>query len=400
MASNSKNLAEMLNTDVTVTATDIADGAVTTAKLADDAVTPTKVTDQIIGRKNLIINGDMQVAQRGASQANICSESNGYFTVDRWLFAESNVTSGFDCTMSQYIATEGGTTNQFTGQTTAMKIDVTTAAATLTSGNYVALDQRIEGSSLQHLKWGTSSGESITVSFWVYSQKTGDYSFSIRSLQNSASYLSTNGDRRYVTKYTINSSATWEKKTITIPADTVQPIMRDASDYVPHLSIQFGLCGAGTRLADSSSNYAADTWYYDTDSTVAYVIHPDQVNFFDSTSNNFFLTGVQLEVGDTATPFENRSYGEELTLCQRYYQTLTPSLSVGQIASNNMYNTFPLKNTMRDAPTTTLSSGTSVLGGGWTFNAAQDDAIRVIGNGSGNINIRAIGMQMICDAEL
>ena len=400
MASNSKNLAEMLNTDVTVTATDIADGAVTTAKLADDAVTPTKVTDQIIGRKNLIINGGMQVAQRGTSQANICTEGNGYYTVDRWLFAESNPTSGFDCTMSQYKATAGGATQRDTGHTYALKIDVTTAATTLTSGEYVAFDQRIEGSSLQHLQWGTSSGKSITLSFWVYSQKTGDYSLAIKSRHNNTAFYTANGERRYVTKYTINSGSTWEKKTITIPADTVQPIMNDLDDVDPYLSIQWGLCGAGTRLADASSSYAADTWYYDTDNLITYTLHPDQVNLFDSTSNNFFLTGVQLEVGDTATPFENLSYGEVLTLCERYYQKITPSLSVGQIASNNMYNTFLLKNTMREAPSTTLSSGSSVLGGGWTFNAAQDDAIRVIGSGGGNANIRAIGMVMTCDAEL
>jgi hypothetical protein len=197
-----KVVSRSIGTDVIV-AEDLAANSITVSELSDNAVTNAKLHEDVHrgGRKNLIINGGMQVAQRASTKTNVCSEPNGYYTVDRWLVGEQNATSSINATMSQHAATEGAVTLRTTGQKYALQMDVTTAATTLTDGNYVVLDHQIEGSSLQHLKWGTSAGESITLSFWVFSNKTGDYSLALRSLHNNATFLSTNGNqlcRRYL----------------------------------------------------------------------------------------------------------------------------------------------------------------------------------------------------------
>ena len=254
-------------------------------------------TENVTGAgKNLFINGNMQVAQRGAGPT---AAGNGtYNTVDRMM--TWNVAGGGQFTGSQ------STGHQLaTGHDTAYKVDVTTADTSIAAGDYYEILQRIEGKSLQHLRWGTASAQKLQVSFWVRATKTGVQSLFI-------SKQGTGTDYRNVINYTIDNSDTWEYKTIEVPALTASTIANDASTYV-----QVGWILA---MGSNFSNGTAGTW-----TTNSLYTTSNTVNHMDSTSNDFYVTGVQVEVGDTATDFEYRSFGEELALCQRYCIDLTPT---------------------------------------------------------------------------
>ena len=263
------------------------------ANVADDVSTGTVVTtaSPSLGRRNLIINGAMQVAQRGTSQSGV-SNTSGYYVCDRWKGEETGFqTPAFTISQETSVVPDGFGS--------VLKYDVTTADATLGADNSWIIQQRLEGQDLQGLKFGTSSAQSLTLSFWVYSNKTGTW---IAELQN-------NDATRHISQaYTINSANTWEQKTLTFAGDTVSGF---GNDNGASLYVNFWLYG-GTNF---TSGTLATSWAATTNANRAV----GQVNFADSTDNNFYITGVQLEVGDTATPFEHRSYGEELAACQRYY---------------------------------------------------------------------------------
>ena len=254
-------------------------------------------TENVTGAgKNLIINGNMQVAQRGAGPT---AAGNGtYNTVDRMM--TWNVAGGGQFTGSQ------STGHQLaTGHDTAYKVDVTTADTSIASGDYYEILQRIEGRNLQHLRWGTASAQKLQVSFWVRATKTGVQSIFFSKQGTGTAY-------RNVINYTINTTDTWEYKTIEVPALTASTIANDASTYV-QVGFVLGM-GSGFHVG------TAGTW-----TTGSLYSTANTVNHMDSTSNDFYVTGVQVEVGDTATDFEYRSFGEELALCQRYCIDLTPT---------------------------------------------------------------------------
>ena len=299
-----------------------------------------------LGRRNLIINGDMRIAQR--STAAVQAGNGTYDTVDRmmtWSVAGGGTFTGSQSTGHQLA----------TGHDTAYKVDVTSADTSLASGDYYEMLQRIEGRNLQHLRWGTASAKKLQVSFWVRATKTGIQSLFV-------SKQGTGTDYRNVINYTINASDTWEHKTIEVPALTASTIANDASTYV-----QVGFILA---MGSSFQNGTAGTW-----TTNSLYSTSNTVNNMDSTSNDFYVTGLQVEVGDTATDFEHRSFGEELSLCQRYFYKF---INTGLSDHYNFYSpyspaqvtaglpnssaicpmTFPV--TMRAAPTmaTTLSGGT------------------------------------------
>ena len=244
-----------------------------------------------IGTKNLIINGAMKIAQRGTSSTG--QTTGGYKTCDRFYTGGS--TAG-TWTISQDTDTPSGQ-----GFATSVKMDCTTANASLSAGSYWYVEHKIEAQNLQHLKFGTASAETLTLSFWVKSNKTGTY-----TVEN---YRADSG-RHICNTYTINTADTWEKKTITIDADTTGIINNDN--------------GEGWRLmfwVVAGSNFTSGTLA----TSWATLSNPNRVsssnvNLADSTSNYINITGVQLEVGDTATPFEHRPYDMELARCQRYYQ--------------------------------------------------------------------------------
>ena len=291
---------------------------------------------------SLIINGAMTVSQRGTSQASVGSTS-GYFTVDRFQYAKGGTVNGA-FTMSQDTDVPSGQ-----GFAKSLKMDVTTADASIGADAQYNIRQRIEGQNLQHLKKGTSSAESTTVSFWVKSNKTGTYIVSLVDTDNS---------RTISKSYTINSASTWEKKTITYDGDTTGTL---DNDNAVSLDVLFRL-GAGSNF---TSGTLATSWESTTNANVAV----GQVNVTDSTSNEWYITGVKLEVGSTATDFVHEDYGTTLRKCQRYTSVFEADgsfdnyavLAIGRWFSGTdaqMYFSLPV--TMRNPPSLDATNTTAV----------------------------------------
>ena len=253
--------------------------------------------------RNIIINGDMSLAQRSTSVSGITSQS--YNTVDRY--------ATFLTTLGTW--TQSQSTDVPTGQgfATSLKMDCTTADASPAAGDRLLIQQKIEGQNLQYIKKGTSDAESLTVSFWVKSNKTGTY----------IAELFDNDNTRQISKsYTISSADTWEKKTITFAGDTTGTLGNDNGDsLILHLWL-----GTGTTY---SSGTLSTTWTSNTNANRAV----GQVNLADSTSNEWYVTGVQLETGSVASDFEFLPVDVNLARCQRYFERTT---AVG--ASSNYVN--------------------------------------------------------------
>jgi len=240
------------------------------------------------GNRNLIINGAMQVSQRGTSEASVTS-SQYADAPDRF---KAEMSSAGTWTLSQSTTAPDGFSNSY-------KFDCTTADASLGAGDYLQLSHYIEGQNLQHLQKGSSSAKKLTLSFHVRSAKTGTYIVEFYDGDNSRSNSQS---------YTISAADTWEKKTITIDGDASGAF---GNDNGASLGVFFYLA-AGTNFTSGTLN---TSWGSRTLANVAV----GQVNLADSTSNNWYITGVQLEVGDTATDFEHRTFADELQRCQRYY---------------------------------------------------------------------------------
>jgi len=286
-------------------------------------VDQTMVSDKVFGRRNLFINGKMQVAQRGTSG----TLATGYETVDRW---ETVMSSAGTWTVSQSTTVPSGE-----GFAYSQKLNCETADASLDAGNFLIWRQKIEGLNLQHLKYGTSSAEKLTLSFWVRSAKTGTYIVEFYN-NNSA------GIKLQSQSYTISSADTWEKKTITIDGDTALAFQNTVD---AELLVYWWLAAGSNYSGGASLN---NSWNSSVANNTRAV---GVVNLADSTSNDWYITGVQLEVGENATPFEHLTYGEELALCQRYYQKIS-SYGVAFTTTSSVYGNgtvfFPTE--MRDSP--------------------------------------------------
>jgi len=277
--------------------------------------------------RNIIINGGMDIAQRGTSSSGITS--SGYYTLDRFRL---NLSSLGTWTQSQ-------STDVPTGQgfTTSLKMDCTTANASPSASDRLLFQQIIEGQMLQYLKKGTSNAESTTLSFWVKSTKTGT---------NIVELFDNDNTRAISKSYTINSTNTWEKKTITYPGDTSGAF---GNDNNASLYLGFYL-GAGS---DKTSGTLQTSWVANTNANRAV----GQVNHADSTSNEWYITGVQLEAG-TASDFEFLPVDVNLQRCERYYQVLadgaehsTANLcTAGQYTNNGAYGVIRFLTIMRTAP--------------------------------------------------
>jgi len=267
-----------------LTSSDITDGIITTAKIADSSVTTEKIVADTNFR-NIIINGDMSIAQRTASVSSLTSSST-YKTIDRFA---TELGSNGTWTQSQ-------STDVPTGQGFAksLKMDCTATG----SGGYLHITQRFEGQNLQYLKKGTSNAESFTLSFWVKSAKTGTYIAEFRDIDNT---------RNISKSYTISSADTWEKKTITFAGDTSGAFGNDNGS-----SLELNLW-----LAAGSSN-TSGTLQTNWGSQVAANRAVGQVNLGDSTSNDWYITGMQLEAGTTASDFEFLPHDVNENRCLRY----------------------------------------------------------------------------------
>ena len=244
----------------------------------------------VVGRRNLIINGAMKVAQRG----DVTGHANGYGGSDRFQFASSGATR---VAMSRSTVTPTGQ-----GFSNSQRVNCTTADTSLAAGDYAMIRQKIEGSNLQHLLYGTSSAKKLTLQFWVRSGKTGTHI--VELYHGDVAY--TNGQT-----YTIATADTWQKVTVTF--DGYQTTALD-NDSGIGIQVAWWLAAGSTY---SGGTFSSNTW---TNTTANRAV--GQVNCMDSTSNNFQLTGVQIEVGDTATDFEHRTRTEELQLCYRYFRNI------------------------------------------------------------------------------
>jgi hypothetical protein len=244
------------------------------------------------GFRNIVINGDMQIAQRSTSVASITT--SGYYTLDRW---NPIITTMGTWTMSQSTDVPSGY-----GFAKSLKMDCTTADASPASGDRIYIRQNFEGQNLQYLKKGTASAVSLTASFWVKSTKTGTFICELHDTDNT---------RNISKSYTVNTTNTWEFKTITFAGDTTGALNND-NDL--SLTINWYL-GAGT---DWTSGTLATSWESITNANRAV----GQVNCADSTSNDFLITGVQLEAGTSATDFEFLPYDVSLQRCLRYYEKI------------------------------------------------------------------------------
>ena len=307
-----------------------------------------------LSNRNLIINGAMQVAQRATSAA--VTTSSGYFTVDRFRTTATSDTAG-RLTQSQATITD------LPGFANAIKLDCTTADTSIAAGEILVLATRFEGQNLQSLAKGTSSAKAVTVSF--YAKGTAKkYMCELTDQDNTRSIRQ---------QFTVSSS--WQRFSIVFPGDTT-----GAFDDDNALSSILGFwLHAGSTY--SGGSYTANTWASTVTNTRASGID----SFFSSTDNELFITGIQMEIGDVATAFEHRSFGDELAACQRYYQkSYIDGVAVGTVtqvgcnmdpvptSGNTWRYTHNFTSHMRATPTYTFyvpDTGTSGFGG---FEGAGD----------------------------
>lgn len=286
---------------------------------------------QTVGFRNRIINGDMRIDQRNLGAAVTGFSGGGKYTVDRWAVW----------------ATGGALTAQQStlvppGFDKSLSVTVTTADATLDAGDYYLISQAIEGNNIADFNWGSANAKAITISFWVRTSVTGTYSGAVRNA--SANYT-------YPFQFTVNQANTWEYETITIPGPTSGSWNAD-NTLGMYLWISMA---TGTLYSD-----VAGAW-----TTKANVVGASSsINMIATNGATFHITGVQLEVGLTATNFDTRFHGTELMFCQRYYMRyqLTGSFPfVGRTLSDNRVQlNLPLRYQMRTTPSLVSSDITAV----------------------------------------
>tara|TARA_R110000803_G_scaffold69774_2_gene132217 strand:+ start:494 stop:1645 length:1152 start_codon:yes stop_codon:yes gene_type:complete len=243
------------------------------------------------GRRNIVYNGEMKVAQRSASETGL-GAATGYFTLDRWKIATGSSAGRF--TMAQVADGPSGFAN-------CLKLTTTTADTSIAAGEYLQISQKFEGQDLQQLKKGTSTAEQVTVSFYVKGNAAAVYVCEIFDVDNG---------RSITQSFAVTTS--WNRIELTFAADTSDPL---DDDNAGSLNITFWLHAGATY---AGGTFAVNTWNDVVQANRAAV--SGFTSIFDSTSRTLFLTGVQMEIGATATDFEHRTFGDELALCQRYYE--------------------------------------------------------------------------------
>ena len=271
--------------DDTITTDDIQDGAITAAKIASGAI-----PNSYAGTKNLIINGDMRIDQRNSGASLTVNTAAVVYSVDR-LFTYGQASDG--------VFTVQQVTDAPSGFINSVKATVTTADASIGASQLYILFQRIEGNNIAHLDWGTANAKTVTLSFWVKSSLTGTFSGSLKNHDASRAYPFT---------YTISSANTWEKKTITITGETTGTWL---TTNAVGITLTFTLGSGSSRLG------TANTW------NAAYLDGATGTTEVIATNGaTLYITGLQLEVGTEATPFEHRPYDMELARCQRYFEIM------------------------------------------------------------------------------
>ena len=306
------------------------------ARLNDDVFAATGTN------KNRIINGDMRIDQRNAGASITPASTGAFYSVDRWALETTRANA---LTLQQVTDAPVGFTN-------SLRVTVASSVASMSAGDAVNLFQGVEGFNIADLGFGTANAQPITLSFWVKSSVTGTYSWFIRG---------TNDTRCYVGTYSITQANTWEQKIINVQGDSTTFAYNSTNGR----GFLFGFA-----LGDGSNfETAGNTW-----TGVGARMQVTGTLDFISQSNGstWQVTGVQLEAGDTATPFERRSYGQELSLCQRYFQRwqlgsrdtrfiferdADSSNFIGTCELNVLMRTFPHTATFRDAANWNVFAG-------------------------------------------
>jgi len=294
---------------------------------------------QIGGRRNIAYNGAMQVAQRGTSSTGL-GASDGYFTVDRFKMITGGSAGRF--TQSQVAVSD------LSGFTKALKLECTTADTSVAASEYLLLEQSFEGQDVQQLKKGTSEAEKVTISFYVKGNANATYVLEMYD-----------GDNTRHLSQSFNVTTSWNRIILTYSGDTTGAF---DNDNAQSLRLFFWLHSGSTY----SSGTLSTTWHTTTANRAVGIS-----SFFDSTDRTFFITGLQMEVGSQATPFEHRSFGEELALCQRYFLKDDVSFVNGYVVRQNdnlKRATISFKQTMRATPTIDLTDAT---GDGQSFGSTN-----------------------------
>ena len=355
-----------------------ANGTGDAISLAAASNTCTANITNIPGR-NLIQNGSFNIWQRGNGPYTIAYS----YTADRW-------TRDFSLNGSDYFHIEKKTESppEFSS---SLEVSFGTAQASIGAAQYAFIRQKIEAQNLQHLAYGTSSAKKMTLSFWVRSTETGTYAINLQQGDNSNKQVSFN--------YSISSADTWEKKSISIPADTAGVINNDNGEG---LNVTWWLC-AGSNMTSGTLRNTAWTAYAAADQAVGH-----NVNLADNTSNTWYITGVQLELGEFVSDYCFESYGETLRKCQRYYQAWAAKHDIHMMpargeSTDKCYVGVPLCVPIRAEPTvacashrfyrstTTSWSGSTTAPTivGWTDASTRSPVISILASGHSASNNEA-----------
>ena len=295
-----------ITTALTLTGAAGTSGQLLTSAGSGSAPTWTTVSADTVGFKNRIINGAMVVSQRNGTSA-VTIDGGASYTLDRYL-CQDNTDGSY--TVAQSSTAPDGFTN-------SLLVTITGTDSSLTTTQFGRIVQRIEGFNTADLGWGTANAKTVTLSFWVRSSVTGTFT---------GTFVNNDSNRIYGFTYTISSANTFEYKTITIAGDTTGTWATNNSTGIElNLSI-----GAGPDRSVTAGSWGTSLAYAAT----------GQTNLFATNGATFYITGVQLEKGSTATSFDYRPYGTELALCQRYFQkSYNVDVALGTVTNAGMANT-------------------------------------------------------------
>jgi hypothetical protein len=295
-----------------------------------------------MGFRNRLINSDMRIDQRKAGASVSISGTVNTYTLDRWVIRND----------AEGVVSVQQSSTAPTGFNNSLLYTVTTADASLGATQNYSIQQRVEGFNMADFGWGTASAQAVTLSFWVRSSLTGTFGGAI---SNSAA------NRSYPFTYTISAANTWELETITIPGDTTGTwLTTNGIGAYLYFATGAGSTVSGTAGAWAGADYRSAT---------------GAVNLISTVGATFYITGVQLEAGSVASPFERRDYGRELMMCQRYYAAGGVNLFIYSTTGNTKFiNSWNLVE-MRAAPTLTITARSDTIGSDWSGSATSQRAV-------------------------
>jgi hypothetical protein len=303
------------------------------------------------GLKNRIINGAMVIDQRNAGAS--VSGTTGVYTVDRWTVQNNSGSARFNVRQNVNSVTPPAGYKYYLGVTS-------TSAYSVAATDVIGIQQFIEGYNIADLGWGASGAQTVTFSFWVRSSLTGTFGGSLIEANAGTAY--------YAFTYTISAANTWEQKTVTIAGPTIGTW---DSTNARGIQVLFNL-GTGSTYIGTAGAWTSGAVYAATGAT----------NFVATNGATFYITGVQLEKGSTATSFDYRPYGTEFMLCQRYYQAPcgTSTSGIGQggigtfyaVTTSEAFNTINFPVPMRTTPTVTFYNGGGTSGGAHGLGSSGD----------------------------